>query len=202
MIEKLTPLLTQQVLSYVGKAAEGYEYKFRKVVDQISTLTQQYKFRQIKQKDNHVVRDLIKKILLERGGIGIESLYYDRELDNIFDFYNMPGHHFGVMVYKKEIIGTAGIGKTNFFDNNNESCELKKFYLRKEFRGKGQGTMMMNSILKEAAGYGYVKCFVRVDDHNIGAIKFFEKEGFYITDAFSTNKQDHQTILVKDLHNY
>ena len=132
MIHKNSTIITQNVLSYLGRASEGYDQIKRSISSRVARMTSQYKIRKIKEKDNHVVRDLIRNILLEKGGIGIENLYYDRELDGLFEYYNTPNNYFSVLMHQKDIVGTMGIVKSRHGDPQKQNCELKKFYLKKE----------------------------------------------------------------------
>ncbi len=162
-----------------ASAASSIETFLEKVFQMIPTYKGSYKLRKVIPKDNSYVKDLIQKIHLERGGVGIESLHYDHELTSIADYYELPGHRFNVLSFNKEIVGTVGIGPSSHrsFDPK-ITCEVKKLYLHKDFRNKGQGKFMFNSALKQAEKMGYQQCIVKVEKREEPFLYFLLKEGF------------------------
>ncbi len=146
---------------------------------QWSIMTATFKMRRVIPKDNSYVKELIQKILIERGGVGSEALYYDKELLNIADYYGLPGHRFNVLLHKKQIVGTVGIGPSTHesFDPK-KTCEVKKLYLRKEYRSQGQGKTMFRHALAQAKHMGYAQCVIKIEKREEQFLYFLLKEGF------------------------
>ena len=199
-MDKNSTIISQNVLSYIGKASAGYDQIKRSLTTRIARLTSQYRIRKVKEKDNSIVSELIRNVLLEQGGIGIESLYYDRELNGIFEYYDTPNNSFYVVTFQKEVVGTMGIVKSRHGDPNKQNCELRKFYLKKEHRGRGYGKEMLRSLLNEAYYIGYDVCIVKVPNTNTAAIRFFQKEGFMEMSEDLIHKGEHEIVLSKSIY--
>lgn len=61
------------------------------------------------------------------------------------------------------------------------ALELKRFYVEKNFHGKGIAQGMMNFLLDHAATEGYDVAFLGVWEFNFRAQKFYLKYGFQIS---------------------
>lgn len=90
------------------------------------------------------VRCLILDVLLEHG------FEYDRlkdaDLNDIKAYYFESGGTFFVGIEADRVIGTAGVRK---FEDSNQ-CEIRRIYLEKEFRGKGNGKKLFLAALNFA----------------------------------------------------
>lgn len=108
-------------------------------------MSPEYNIRRAYNSDIPRVRELIFSVLEEYGLMpdeyGIDSSLSDLEMN----YFDKEGF-FGVLVSPSdEIIGTIGIVNTG-----NDIFELKKMFLKKDFRGKGFGKMLMDFILEYA----------------------------------------------------
>lgn len=56
--------------------------------------------------------------------------------------------------------------------------ELKRFYLLKEFHGKGYAEKMMDACVQKARHLGYSKFWLGVWEKNFKALRFYQKQGF------------------------
>ena len=166
--------LNRGFLFKIQKAASSLETFTGALLSTFSTRNGQYKMRKIKPNDDLQVRELIQKILLERGGLGIESLYYDRELISISDHYRDEKSRFKVLTYKGAIVGTIGIGATS----NADTCVIKKLYVHKDSRNKGFGKVLFTQALKQAFHFGYKYCDVAIELRNEDFYSFLLKNGF------------------------
>ncbi|MBR5512902.1 MAG: GNAT family N-acetyltransferase [Ruminococcus sp.] len=71
-----------------------------------------------------------------------------------------------------------------------EDCDrlfLSKFYLHKEYRGRGIATAMMNYIFDEARKIGKKRVYLTVNKHNDHAIDVYKKIGFAAVDTVVTD---------------
>ena len=64
---------------------------------------------------------------------------------------------------------------------------LSKFYLHKEYRGRGIATAMMNYIFDEARKIGKKRVYLTVNKHNDHAIEVYKKIGFVVVDTAVTD---------------
>lgn len=117
------------------------------------------------------VRSLIFDVLLEHG------FEYDRlkdaDLNDIKAYYFESGGTFFVGIEDDRVIGTAGVRR---FEGSNQ-CEIRRIYLDKEFRGKGNGKKLflaaLNFAEKNCSG---VK--LKTDATLTKAIDMYQKHGF------------------------
>ena len=77
---------------------------------------------------------------------------FDEELKTIHLQYNLPKGCLVLVRENEKIIGCAAIRE---FENL--SCELKRMYLKPEFRGKGIGKKLLQFMFEKAKTLGYSK---------------------------------------------
>lgn len=65
-----------------------------------------------------------------------------------------------------------------------ESAFLSKFYLCESSRGKGTGSEALDEILKISAAAGASEMYLHVNSENKGAIRFYGRKGFSVTEEF------------------
>jgi len=64
-----------------------------------------------------------------------------------------------------------------------DSLYISKYYVAKEFRGKGLGSKAMDEILEKGRELGMKKAYLNVNRHNAPAISVYEHKGFVIVRA-------------------
>ncbi len=71
--------------------------------------------------------------------------------------------------------------------NDDESCEVKRLYVRPEFRGRHLGKVLLDRAIEEARRLGYR--FMRLDTFPFmeGAIRMYEQYGFERVDRYNDN---------------
>jgi ribosomal protein S18 acetylase RimI-like enzyme len=119
------------------------------------------------------------------AGVGISLCFqnFDQELANLPGDYASPSGRLLLARLEGEVAGCIALRKLD-----DKTCEMKRLYLRPEFRGKGLGAKMVHALLDEAKQIGYSK--VRLDtlpgrmDEAIGlyrSIGFKEIPAYYDT---------------------
>lgn len=73
----------------------------------------------------------------------------------------------------------AGFGSVDL--NAPGQAFLAKFYLKKSFRGTGEGALFLIELEKAATQAGSQMIWLTVNRHNISAINFYFKQGFKIS---------------------
>ncbi len=116
------------------------------------------------------VHDLVLGVLLEHG------FEYDRlkdaDLNDISDYYFSSGGTFFVGIEDGRVVGTAGVRKLE-----GSLCEIRRIYLKKEFRGKGNGKKLFMATL----GFVEKNCsgvMLKTDSTLTKAIDMYLKHGF------------------------
>lgn len=134
--------------------------------------------REIEEKDNQAVGEIVQKVLIEMGAPKIGTAYSDPYLFNLSDVYSDPKTIYYVIEIDRKITGGAGIGTLE-----NDICELQKMYFLPECRGLGLGTKLMELCLEKAKEFGYSKCYLETMHYMESAQKLYKKVGFENIDA-------------------
>jgi len=116
------------------------------------------------------VREVVLGVLLEHG------FEYDRlkdaDLKDIQEYYFSKGGTFLVGIANGKVVGTAGVRKVN-----ENLCEIRRIYLKKEFREKGYGKQLFEAALK----FAEKTCpavILKTDSTLTKAIDMYLKHGF------------------------
>lgn len=95
----------------------------------------------------------------------------------------------GVAFFVIEVEGKpAGCGGIQFFGK--EFGELKRMYVRPEFRGQGLGMKMVNHLAQYARDHQIDRLRLETGIHQKEAIKLYEGMGFQRIDAFPPYQYD------------
>ena len=108
---------------------------------------------------------------------------FSQELANIRDQYGRPD---GIIVLAyagpNQLCGCFAIRKLE-----HEVCELKRMYLRKEYRGQGFGRKLLDSALQQAKKLAYQKMRLDTLPEMKQAIQLYKNMGFYDIPAYCYN---------------
>lgn len=116
----------------------------------------------------------LKKIVEERNA------FYDLDiLDKTYT--NNNGIFLGVFV-DNQLVGMGGIRKTD-----DKTCELRRLFFAKEWRGKGLGSQLLEILIAHARQLGYtaIKLDVYNPDTQKAAVQLYKKFGFYDIDNYN-----------------
>jgi putative acetyltransferase len=116
------------------------------------------------------VRDVVLEVLMEHG------FEYDRlkdaDLKDINSYYFASGGTFFVGIADGRVVGSAGVRKLD-----EDLCEIRRIYLKKDFRNKGNGKKLFRAALdfaeKNCAG-----AVLKTDETLTKAINMYLKHGF------------------------
>ena len=134
-----------------------------------------YIIREIEEKDNKAVENVIRTCLIEFGANHEGTAWADPDLGNFSEIYNKEGYKYWVIEDNKgRIVGGAGVGK---LIGTKEVCELQKMYCLPETRGTGISHELMEIALEYAKKY-YKRCYIETLSNMMAANKFYKKYGF------------------------
>lgn len=155
--------------------------------------------REIEQKDNSDIAEVIRKVLLDMGVPKVGTAYADKALDSMYENYNVPKATYFVVEEKVVLIGCAGIAQLENHEGN--ICELQKMYFLEEARGKGIGLRMITACLERAKEYGFNKCYLETMPYMKAAQKLYIKTGFtYLEDKMGdTGHYSCPVWMIKEL---
>lgn len=108
-----------------------------------------------------------------------EELNWPKEFvygfENLKEFFNGKREVFFLAKLQEKIVGCGGVKELSKTDGL-----IKRFYIAKEFRGKGLADLMLEKIKQFAKKKNYKTIVLDIFQDNIRAKKFFQKKGFSI----------------------
>jgi|WetSurMetagenome_2_1015567.scaffolds.fasta_scaffold192268_3 putative acetyltransferase len=124
--------------------------------------------------DLAAIKNVVFTVLQEYGLVPNDH-GKDEDLDDIEKNYFSNNGFFGLVEnqHNSEIIGTFGLMAIN-----KNSCELRKMYLLKPFRGQGLGKFMLETAMVMARQFGYQKITLETISPLKEAIALYKKYGF------------------------
>lgn len=87
----------------------------------------------------------------------------------------------------EEIAGylKVNVNEAQTEEEGEESLEIERIYIRKNFQGQRLGLHLINKAMEMASEQNKKKIWLGVWEKNEGAIKFYEKMGFTVSGAHS-----------------
>jgi len=136
------------------------------------------RIREIMEKDNKGVEDVIRYCLREYGADHEGTAWTDPELSRFYQLYVSMGDNAAYWVIEDEeegkIVGGVGIGP---LPGVTGVCELQKMYTYPEIRGRGLAQELMDIALSFAKDK-YKKCYLETFSNMDRAKRFYERNGF------------------------
>ena len=101
---------------------------------------------------------------------------YDEEIANLEEKYGLPKGRIYLLYVDGKLAGCVGMKPSEPAD---QYAELKRLYVRPEFRGRNLGERMVHRIMEDARAEGYA--FLRLDTLPglKSALKLYRRLGFY-----------------------
>ena len=130
--------------------------------------------REIQEKDNKAVENLIRTFLIEFGANKPGCAWTDPDLGRFFQVYQKEKSKYFVVEHNNKIVAGCGIGPLEGAEN---VCELQKMYSYKEVRGTGIADQLLKLSLDFEKEH-YDKCYLETFVNMIDANKFYKKCGF------------------------
>ncbi len=155
----------------------------------------QLKIIQARSKEEYRQAGLLFKKYAEELGLDLSFQGFETELQNIQKQYGPPQG--GLLLIKTpddRFIGCAGVRKLE-----GPIGELKRMYINKEGRGQGLGGRLLKKSIELARTLSYQKLRLDTLPSMKSAIGLYEKEGFYLIEAYRFNPIDGTKFYQKDL---
>jgi putative acetyltransferase len=156
-------------------------------------------FRNIEQKDNLPLSQLIKATFREFRIDMPGTVYTDPTTDDLYTLFQTPRSEYWVAEDNGTVIGGCGIYPT---DGLPEGCvELVKFFLTTTARGKGTGKYLMDKATGSARRLGFKQIYLETFPQLGKAVGMYEKAGYKpLTKAMGNSGHFACTIwMLKDL---
>jgi putative acetyltransferase len=132
--------------------------------------------RPILERDNPFIAKIIRDALLEFGAAHPGTVYFDKTTDDLYNLFQHPDSFYFVAEFDGSVVGGGGIFPTSGLPD--DTCELVKMYLNKDYRGKGIGRMLIKQCIATAKEAGFKKIYLETMPELKLALNVYEKFGF------------------------
>ncbi|NOR49294.1 MAG: GNAT family N-acetyltransferase [Methanosarcinaceae archaeon] len=111
--------------------------------------------------------------VLEEEGFEYDPVK-DSDLEDICGYYIDNGGVFYIGTIDGDVVGTGAVRRIN-----SKKCEIKRIYVKQEFRGRGFGEELFLKALEFARTHYHVVT-LKTDKTLIEAINMYQKHGFSV----------------------
>ncbi len=130
-----------------------------------------YKIKEFENRYNEEVNNFIISVFVEE--YGFEECRKELEEQNNNEYIQNGGGLWIAVDEDDNVIGTIGLKK-----HNEKEVELKKLYVRKDYRSKGLSKELYNIMLEKSKHDKFDRIFLGTYDKLETAINFYLKRGF------------------------
>lgn len=149
----------------------------------------------IKDGSNYIeeVKQLIKEylIFLNRD-LSFQNI--EKELSDLQDKYTGNNGEILIALVDDKIVGCVA-----YYKHNEDRCEMKRLFVRNEYRGLNIGNSLVEEIVEHAKVRGYKTMVLDTIEPLKAAIHVYKKNGFIECDAYYDNPMDDVIYMKKDL---
>lgn len=124
----------------------------------------------------------------------LELQNYDEEIKHLEVKYGMPDGRLYVVYCDGKLAGCIGLRKID-----DQSCEMKRLYVRPQFRGKKIGNLLIEKIIADAKAIGYSYMLLDTLPFLQSAIHMYKKCGFYEIESYNDSPMDTSIYMKLDL---
>lgn len=155
--------------------------------------------RQIQEKDNVPLAELIRKVFREFSIDKPGTVYDDPTTDALFELFQIEKSSYWVAEENGKMLGGCGIFPTNGLPNG--CAELVKFYLTADSRGEGIGKLLMQVSVNTAKSMGYKQLYLESFPELSDAVSIYKKQDYKFINAPLGNSGHHACTIwmLKDL---
>ena len=120
---------------------------------------------------------------------------FEDELRNLPGRYSMPDGRLLLASVGENLAGCIALRKLE-----EGICEMKRLYLRENFRGLGLGNVLIENLIADARAIGYKKLRLDTYPPKMGkAVKLYESHGFEAIPPYYDNPHDGVLFMETDL---
>lgn len=124
----------------------------------------------------------------------LEIQKYDHEVENLEEKYGLPKGRLYVAYFENKAAGCIALRSLN-----DTQCEMKRLYVRPEFRGKGIAKILTEKIISDAKEIGYSSMLLDTLPFLTTAIEMYKKIGFYEIECYNDSPLDNTIYMKLDL---
>lgn len=136
--------------------------------------------RKIQKSDNQSLAKIIRSCFHDFNVATAGTVYEDPTTDQLYELFSLENATLFVAEIDGEIAGCCGIYPTEGLPEN--CAELVKFYINKDYRGRGIGKMLMEKSIDFAKNAGFKSIYIESLPEFSTAVSIYEKQGFTYLD--------------------
>ncbi len=120
----------------------------------------------------------------------LSSQHLEEELRDVEAKYGPPGGRMYVAMVDGQIAGCVALARTD-----DDYCEIKRLYVRPEFRGRHISRILCDRVIGDARAIGYQ--YMRLDTFPFmkDAIRLYEKYGFACIPRYNDNPAENAVFM-------
>ncbi len=131
---------------------------------------------------NERVNDFIISVFVEE--YGFEKFRKGLEQENNQEYIDNGGNLWIAIDEKDDVIGTIALKK-----HNNNEAEIKKLYVRNDYRGTGLSKELYSKVMETTKNRHFKRIFLGTYDKLERAINFYQRRGFTPIDELYDEKE-------------
>lgn len=124
----------------------------------------------------------------------LEIQNYDEELNHLEIKYGLPYGRLYLAYCDGQLAGCIGLRKID-----EQNCEMKRLYVRPNFRAKHIGNQLIEQIITDAKEIGYSCMLLDTLPFLKSAIHIYERYGFYEISSYNNSPMDTSIYMRLDL---
>lgn len=143
-----------------------------------------------------LVREYTDMIITQDESVAgtLSYQHLDDELKNVEEKYGYPSGRMYLLLVDKEIAGCVALTR-----NDDNYCEMKRLYVRPEYRGRGLSKILCSRAIEDAKAIGYK--YMRLDTFPFmkSALHMYEKFGFEYIEKYNDNPAENAIFMQLEL---
>ncbi len=124
----------------------------------------------------------------------LEIQHYNEELEDLEMKYGLPDGRLYLAYYQKKLAGCIGLRRLDY-----KNCEMKRLYVRPNFRGKQIGSQLVHQVITDAKGIGYTYMLLDTLPFLKSAVRIYQEVGFYEIPCYNESPSDATIFMRLDL---
>ena len=120
---------------------------------------------------------------------------YNNELDNLNEKYGLPNGRLYIAYIDNQAAGCIALRQLS-----DSECEMKRLYVKPEYRGKQIGKSLVEIIINDAKEIGYKSMFLDTIPALKTAIDLYENMGFYQIPPYNNSPVEKTVFMKLDLN--
>lgn len=124
----------------------------------------------------------------------LDKQNYSEELNHLEEKYGMPGGRLYAAYEDGAPVGCVGLRRID-----GDDCELKRMYVRPQYRDRHIGSTLMRRVIDDAREIGYSHMMLDTIPVLERAIEMYRRYGFYEIESYNGSPMDGLLYLELDL---